>query len=650
MLCVQRTGWGKSAVYFVATALLREQGSGPTLLVSPLLALMRNQVLAAERARPARAHDQLVEPRRVGADRGRARARRGRPADDLARAAEQPGVPRATCCRTSSTASACWWSTRRTASATGATTSGPTTGASPRCCRRWPATSRVLCTTATANDRVVADVEAQLQTEAGALLTLRGHARARVAAARGRRPARQRRAPGLAGHARARTCRAAGSSTASRSGTSRSSPTGCASRASPPSPTAATATPSRAPASSSGCWPTRSSASWRPARWAWATTSPTWASSSTTSRPDRRSPTTSRSAAPGASSTRPHAVLLRGIEDRQIQDYFINVAFPPEQRVREVLDMLESRGRAAVAARDRAAGQRPPRPARGDAQGARGRGRGRRATGAKWSRTERAVGVRRRARRARHRRPPRRAEGDGGLRARRGLPDAVPARRARRPGRRALRALRRLHRAAVRRPGPPELVREAVAFVRGRPVRFEPRKRWIGARKGNVEERRAARGGPRAVVRERPGLGAAGWSPSARQGAFDDELVEAARALIADWPTGAALGDGGPVAARPGAACTTSPSAWPPRSSCRSSRWSATRREAPPQAEMENSAQQADNVDGVVRGRARRGAAARARCCWSTTCAPRAGRSPRSARVLRAGGAGPVYPFVLAVS
>jgi ATP-dependent DNA helicase RecQ len=49
VLCVQRTGWGKSAVYFVATALLREQGAGPTLIVSPLLALMRNQVAAAER-------------------------------------------------------------------------------------------------------------------------------------------------------------------------------------------------------------------------------------------------------------------------------------------------------------------------------------------------------------------------------------------------------------------------------------------------------------------------------------------------------------------------------------------------------------------------------------------------------------------------
>ena len=49
-LVVQRTGWGKSAVYFVATSLLRERGAGPTVIVSPLLALMRNQIAAAERA------------------------------------------------------------------------------------------------------------------------------------------------------------------------------------------------------------------------------------------------------------------------------------------------------------------------------------------------------------------------------------------------------------------------------------------------------------------------------------------------------------------------------------------------------------------------------------------------------------------------
>ena len=49
LLVVQKTGWGKSFVYFIATKLLREQGMGPAILISPLLALMRNQIAAAER-------------------------------------------------------------------------------------------------------------------------------------------------------------------------------------------------------------------------------------------------------------------------------------------------------------------------------------------------------------------------------------------------------------------------------------------------------------------------------------------------------------------------------------------------------------------------------------------------------------------------
>ena len=47
LLVVQRTGWGKSAVYFIATKLMREQGYGPTIIISPLLALMRNQIESA---------------------------------------------------------------------------------------------------------------------------------------------------------------------------------------------------------------------------------------------------------------------------------------------------------------------------------------------------------------------------------------------------------------------------------------------------------------------------------------------------------------------------------------------------------------------------------------------------------------------------
>ena len=50
VLVVQATGWGKSAVYWAATAALRSQGAGPTLVVSPLLALMRDQVAAATKA------------------------------------------------------------------------------------------------------------------------------------------------------------------------------------------------------------------------------------------------------------------------------------------------------------------------------------------------------------------------------------------------------------------------------------------------------------------------------------------------------------------------------------------------------------------------------------------------------------------------
>jgi ATP-dependent DNA helicase RecQ len=49
VLVVQRTGWGKSVVYFIATRLLRDRGLGPTILISPLLSLMRDQIAMAER-------------------------------------------------------------------------------------------------------------------------------------------------------------------------------------------------------------------------------------------------------------------------------------------------------------------------------------------------------------------------------------------------------------------------------------------------------------------------------------------------------------------------------------------------------------------------------------------------------------------------
>jgi ATP-dependent DNA helicase RecQ len=70
-LVVQRTGWGKSAVYFLATALLRAQGAGPTVIISPLLALMRNQITAAARAGIAAATMNSANPQEWDEVQGR---------------------------------------------------------------------------------------------------------------------------------------------------------------------------------------------------------------------------------------------------------------------------------------------------------------------------------------------------------------------------------------------------------------------------------------------------------------------------------------------------------------------------------------------------------------------------------------------------
>ena len=85
VLVVQATGWGKSAVYWAATAIRRAEGAGPTLVVSPLLSLMRDQVAAAERAglRAATLNSSNVEE--WERDRGRPAGRRGRRAAGLAR-------------------------------------------------------------------------------------------------------------------------------------------------------------------------------------------------------------------------------------------------------------------------------------------------------------------------------------------------------------------------------------------------------------------------------------------------------------------------------------------------------------------------------------------------------------------------------------
>jgi ATP-dependent DNA helicase RecQ len=163
VLCVQRTGWGKSAVYFVAAKLLREAGSGPALIVSPLLALMRNQIAAAQRV-GLRAHTVnstnrdaweevegllrddavdllLISPERLNNPQFRARM--------LPVFAERVGllvVDEAHCISD-------WGHDFR-----------PDYRRIADMLERLPSGVGVLCTTATANDRVVADVSEQLAT------------------------------------------------------------------------------------------------------------------------------------------------------------------------------------------------------------------------------------------------------------------------------------------------------------------------------------------------------------------------------------------------------------------------------------------------------------------------------------------------------
>ena len=169
-LLIQRTGWGKSLVYFIATRLLRDQGSGPTLLISPLLSLMRNQIdmaarigVRAERIDSENTDDWeridarleandidvlLVSPERLANDRFLA--------DTMPRITSGIGllvVDEAHCISD-------WGHDFR-----------PDYRRIVRIVRALPANVPVIATTATANDRVAADVRAQL---GGSLQVLRG--------------------------------------------------------------------------------------------------------------------------------------------------------------------------------------------------------------------------------------------------------------------------------------------------------------------------------------------------------------------------------------------------------------------------------------------------------------------------------------------
>ncbi len=161
LLVVQKTGWGKSVVYFIAAKLLREAGEGPALLVSPLLALMRNQIAAAERMgihairiasdnqddwkvgeealRCGKADILLISPERLGNERFRTEV--------LAEVAERISllvIDEAHCISD-------WGHDFR-----------PDYRRIERTARDLPTNLRLLATTATANDRVMDDLAAVL--------------------------------------------------------------------------------------------------------------------------------------------------------------------------------------------------------------------------------------------------------------------------------------------------------------------------------------------------------------------------------------------------------------------------------------------------------------------------------------------------------
>jgi ATP-dependent DNA helicase RecQ len=172
-LVVQRTGWGKSAVYFIAAKLLRASGHGPTVIVSPLLALMRNQVAAADRAG---VHAATINSSNV-ADWSEIHQRvRGGELDVLLVSPERLNNP----------------DFRDEVLPALAHDAGLVVVDEAHCVSDWGHDFRpdyrrirtlladlgsdvpVLATTATANDRVVADVAAQLGVGGGDTLVLRG--------------------------------------------------------------------------------------------------------------------------------------------------------------------------------------------------------------------------------------------------------------------------------------------------------------------------------------------------------------------------------------------------------------------------------------------------------------------------------------------
>ena len=482
VLCVQRTGWGKSAVYFVATAMLREQGAGPTILVSPLIALMRNQLEAAEalgiHAASVNSSNRedwqetfeqiedgevdllLLSPERLANPHFRRNV-----LPELIRTSGLLVIDEAHCISD-------WGHDFR-----------PDYRRIAGLVKRLPETAAVLCTTATANDRVIADVTEQLgageHSETGDerdLITIRGTLdRPSLRLEVCDMPSQAERMAWLAtyipqlqgsGIVYCLTVRDTNNVTnwLDQNGIKAEAYSGKVES------------------------DDRIRIEGMLLRNEIKCVVATSALGMGYDKPDLGfvvhfqgpgSPIAyyQQVGRAGRGLKEADAVLLRGTEDRDVQDFFIKSAFPPAEQVARVMGLFDEADGAALGRRADERDQPRQGPHGADAQAARGRGRAQQGPGRLGAQPPR-VDLRRGADHRRHRRETSRAEGHGALRQRRPLPHGVAPDRARRPRRRALRPMLDLHRAEVRRrarpqplpPGhrPPQRLARRTSLVRHR--------------------------------------------------------------------------------------------------------------------------------------------------------------------------------------
>ena len=362
--------------------------------------------------------------------------------------------------------------------------------------------------------------------------------------------------------------------------------------------------------------------------WAWATTSATWVSSSTSTSRPRSSTTTSRWAGPAGPSRRPTASMLSGGDDRAINDWFIEEAFPPEHQVTEILSALGGeRGRPEHAPTG-TVGEPEARP---DRQGSEdpGHGGSRAAGPRRWQ-----MGRRRRSGYDPARRSALAAKLTGLRKTEQAQMDAYAAHTG------CLmeflsRALDDPHAGPCGACAPckgqpeamravePERVAEAVRFLRGGEIVIEPRKQWGAGSVPVVGLARQHR--PGGCARKRAGpwacwamaAGAGPWPRRGSAGAFNAELADALAELVRRWnPTPVSeVGGVRAVAGMSHDGGRPGPCRRPSAGACRSGACWAKKRATRPQAEMENSFQQARNLDAAFEAAAvrRAGAAPRRR-------------------------------------